>query len=452
MKKGLLLILFFSGIMMPVFCNAQVYVITTLAGDSIAACTGDGGLADTAKLKAPSGVATDRHGNVYIADQSGNSVRKVNAAGIISTVAGNYTYGYSGDSALATSAQLANPTGVAVDRYGNIYIADQYNSVIRKVDTNGIITTFAGSGTLGFGGDGGSATSDSAKLWSPADVGVDSFGNVYIVDQDNQRIRKVDTSGIITTFAGNGITGFGGDSGLAINAQLNFPEGIAVDRSGNVYIADLYNSRIRYVNQSGIITTVAGNGTGGYGGDDSLATLAEIYDASAVGLDDSGNIYISDYYNERIRKVNKITGIITTIAGNGVQGYSGDNGPATLAEIFWPEGVAVDSSGNVFVADYGNHRVREIKITDSVTAIKKIPEGSFKVFPNPSKGLFTIRTNLSQNSCNVGVYNMVGEKVYRSDFNTSEFMIDLSGMPAGIYMLYITSEHTTTVQKLVISY
>jgi len=446
-KVAFILILFSCCILHTTVDYAQLSIIINFAGDSLGGYGGDGGLADTAKLKTPSGVATDRHGNVFIADQVSNTIRKVNAAGIISTVAGNDTLGYSGDNGPATLARLSNPTGVAVDKHGNVYIADQYNNVIRKVDTNNIITTIAGNDTLGFGGDSGLAI--HAMLWHPADVATDTLGNIYIVDQDNSRIRKVDTLGIITTFAGIGTAGFGGDSGLAINAKLNFPQGIAVDKYGNVYIADFYNSRIRKVDTGGYITTVAGNGTGGYSGDDSLAVLAEIYDASAVAVDDSGNIYISDYYNDRIRKVNT-SGIITTIAGNGIQGYAGDNGPAVLAEIFWPEGVAVDSSGRVYIADYGNHVVREIKKADSTTATKTIEHYFLKVAPNPSPGQFMITTDYLPQDYSVEVCNIMGEKVYQSTFKTSSTLIDLSGEPSGIYLLYLRSAKGISIEKLLV--
>ena len=276
----------------------QSYTIYTVAGNGTLGYTGDNGPATSAEIHGPYAVATDSAGDLYIADSGNNVIRKV-ANGVITTVAGNETMGYSGDNGPATSAQLNAPYGVAVDSAGNLYIADSANNVIRKV-ANGVITTFAGTnGSFGFGGDNGSAT--SALLFTPSAVAVDSAGNLYIADTSNSRIRKVSASnGVITTFAGDGTPGFTGDGSSATSAELNGPWGVAVDSAGNLYIADLGNNRIRKVS-GGEITTVAGNGTPGYSGDGGAAANAELNGPSGIAPDAAGNFYIADFENDRIR-------------------------------------------------------------------------------------------------------------------------------------------------------
>jgi len=276
-------------------------------------------------------------------------------------VAGNGTKGYSGDGGAATSAELNAPNDVAVDSAGNIYIADTLNDRIRKVTVStGIITTVAGNGAGGYSGDGGSAT--SAEIFQPDGLAVDSAGNIYIADTFNYRVRKVTKStGIISTVAGDGTYGYSGDGGLATSAELGEPTDVAVDAAGNIYIADPGFARIRKVTVStGIISTVAGNGTQGYSGDGGPATSAELSSPDGVTVDGAGNIYIADLYNERVRKVTVSTGIISTVAGDGTAGYSGDGGPATGAEIYYPDGLAVDTAGNIYIADTENFRIRGV--------------------------------------------------------------------------------------------
>jgi uncharacterized protein (TIGR03437 family) len=324
-------------------------VITTAAGGGPS--LGDNGPATSAQLWEPFGVALDSAGNLYVADSFDNRVRKV-SNGMITTVAGSATCCYGGDNGPATGAQLFVPYGVAVDAAGNLYIADTVNERIRKV-SNGVIITVAGNGGDGFSGDNGPAT--SALLYHPYGLTVDSAGNLYIADNANSRIRKV-SNGVISTAAGNGTFGFSGDNGPATSAQLNGPYGVAVDSAGNLYIADSLNNRIRKVS-NGVISTVAGNGTQGFSGDNGPATSAQLNGPYGVAVDSAGNLYIADSLNNRIRKVTN--GVITTVAGSGTQGFSGDNGPATSAELYLPE-IAVDSAGNLYIADYGNRRIRRV--------------------------------------------------------------------------------------------
>ncbi len=282
----------------------------------------------------------------------------VEPTNVISTVAG----GGVGDFGYATNAALYAPSGVAMDGAGNLYIADRDNERIRKVDTNGVITTVAGNGTNGYAGDGGAAT--NAELANPIGVAADGTGNLYIADFINNRIRKVDTNGVITTVAGNGVKGYAGDGGAATNAELGLPSSVAVDGTGNLYIADEFTFSIRKVDTNGVITTVAGNGAFGYAGDGGEATHAELNSPTSVAMDGAGNLYIADMHNQRIRKVDA-NGVITTVAGNGTNGYAGDGGAATNSELNLPHSVAVDGVGNLYIADAGNMRIRKVSVAGS---------------------------------------------------------------------------------------
>ncbi|MBI6547178.1 MAG: hypothetical protein HY692_10320 [Cyanobacteria bacterium NC_groundwater_1444_Ag_S-0.65um_54_12] len=349
-------------------------IITTVAGNGTYGYSGDGGLATGAQFWTPSGVAVDGAGNLYIVDNGKHCIRKVDTAGIITTVVGNGTPGYSGDGGPATSALLSTPGGVTMDSSGNLYIADYDNYRIRKIDTTGIITTVAGNGSLGYSGDGGPAT--SAQLYAPHNLTMDNGGNLYIAEFSNYRIRKVDTAGSITTVAGNGSQGYSGDGGPATSAQLDYPAGMAVDGAGNLYSADYHNCLIIKVDSTGIITTVAGIGTPGYTGDGGAATSAQLYNPVDVTVNGAGNLYITDFINHCVRKVDT-AGIITTVAGNGSQGYSGDGGPATSAQLSYPHGMTVDGAGNLYIAEQGAHRVRKVDTAGIITTVAGTGTGGY---------------------------------------------------------------------------
>ena len=391
--------------------------ITTIAGPGDVLFGGDGGPAVQAGLRPPRGVAVDSAGDLYIADAGNHRIRKVDSTGTITTIAGTGDNGFGGDGGAAVQARLYNPWGVAVDGGGNLYIADNRNNRIRKVDSTGTITTIAGTGVSGFGGDGGAAvqaglsnprgvavdgvgnlyiadtgnhrirkvdstgvitTIEWKRLETPEAVAVDGVGNLYIADTGNHRIRKVDSTGTITTIAGTGVSGFGEDGGPAIQATLYYPRGVAVDSTGNLYIADTYNHRIRRVDLSGTITTIAGTGerSGFFSGDGRPAVQAEFFGPVDVAVDSAGNVYIADSNNNRIRKVDS-TGTITTIAGTGERGDRGDGGPAVEARITEPSGVALDSAGDLYIADAGNNRIRKVDSTGTITTIAGTGERYF---------------------------------------------------------------------------
>jgi sugar lactone lactonase YvrE len=361
-------------------------IITTVAGNGTAAYSGDGGQATSASLYGSVGVGVDGSGNLFIVDRNNEVIREVDTDGIITTVAGNGKAAYSGDGGQAIFSELYLPYGVCADVFGNFFIADTDNQRIRKVDTNGIITTVAGNGKAGYSGDNGAAT--NASLDSPYGVAVDVSGNLFIADWENARIRKVDTNGIITTVAGDANSGYFGDGGPATSASLDFPQGVAVDASGNLFIADYYNQRIRMVGTNGIIITVAGNGTSGYSGDGGPATSASLYDPYGVAVDASGNLFIADSNNRRIRKVDA-NGIITTVAGDGISGFAGDGGSATNARLNDPYGVAVDASGNLFIADDGNNRVRQVMPGGAGSSLLANQAGNYQVIVTSPFGTVT---------------------------------------------------------------
>jgi len=338
--------------------------IVTVAGNGNAGFAGDGGLSISAKLYVPYGVAVDNSGNFYVADTGNNRVRKINVNNgfTITTIAGSGTRGYCGDRGPALKACLDNPTGVAVDSVGNVYIAE--NLRVRKVSPAGTITTLAGNGSPSSCGDGQPAY--LACLHVPRGVAVDTNRNVYIADEPENRVRKVLASdGTITTVAGTGIWGFSGDGGAAIFAELNLPTGVALDSTGNLYIADWNNHRIRKVDPSGTITTVAGTGSPSFCGDNGPATRACLRAPYSVGTDGLGNVYIADQGNVRVRKITVTTGIITTVAGGGVQGLC-DGCIATKASIASPVGVALypfaagTTPNLLYIADPHDERIRRV--------------------------------------------------------------------------------------------
>jgi uncharacterized protein (TIGR03437 family) len=332
--------------------RVTLQTVTTIAGVLPVAGAGDNVAATSTSLLDPFGVTVDSASNVYIADQVDNRIRKVSTTGIISTLIGNGIAGFAGDNGPAGSATIGDPLDISFDPSGNFYFA---TGDIRKIALNGVVTRVAGSGVVGFSGDGGPAT--SAAMIGPTDAVADASGNLYITDRGNNRIRKVNSSGIISTYAGTGDAKFGGDGGAAQAAQLYQPFQLALDNSGNLFVADWGNSRVRKITPSGTISTVAGGGTALTDG--GLATGASIGgNLTGVAVDGTGNLYIAS--NARIRKVDAVSGNISTIAGNGTAGFSGDGGLATLAEVNGPQSVAVDGAGNVYFTDENNLRVRQL--------------------------------------------------------------------------------------------
>ncbi len=332
-------------------------VINTVAGADYLFGIGDGGSATAAELYLPSAVALDRSGNLYIADTGTNRVRRVSPAGGITTIAGSAAPSTGGEATVATATWLSSPMGVAVDSFGNLLIVETGTNRVRKVAADGLIRTIVGTGTAGLGPD--SLPPTQTDLKSPQGICLGQSGNLYIVDTANHRVLLVPPEGVVSTAAGNGAAGSGGDGGPASLAQLNQPTACAVDTAGELYIADTYNHRIRKVDASGVIFTVAGTGIAGYEGDEGPAVSARLNTPRGVTVDDNGNIYISDTGNNAIRQVTP-DGAIHTIAGTGAAGFAGDGGTALSASVSTPAGIVLDGSGDLYFADSNNSRVREL--------------------------------------------------------------------------------------------
>lgn len=335
--------------------TAQQYTISTVAGiGTVQGYYGDGAAATSAELDFPFKVAVDTKGDFLIADYYTFVVREV-VSGTINTIAGNASYGYTGDNGPGTQAMISYVHGVAFDPGGNVYIGDTSNHVVRLVNPKGNIYTFAGNGTQGYSGDGGKAI--NAELVSPAGIVADQAGNIYIADYGNSTVRKVATNGMITTFAGTGTWGYSGDGGPANKAALAHPISLAVDNAGNIYIADPGNTNIREVTTDGNIHTLFSN-----------------LDAESIAVDSAGSIYYPNYINSTVQKI-LTNGTTFTIAGNGTPGFSGDGGPATSAQLNTPYGVAVDPSGNVYVADFGNMAIRLLTPVPSSVGVVNAANG-----------------------------------------------------------------------------
>ena len=428
-------------------CNlsqAQTNFIKTIAGNDTQGYSGDNGPATNCELYLPENMCIDRWNNIYIADGGNNRIRKIDpSTGIIATVAGIDTLGFSGDNGLAINATLNIPEGIFCDANGNIYFADANNNRVREITVStGIITTVAGSGAVGGtagsdSGDNGPAT--NATLDQPSGICLDKFGNMYIADYTNNKVRRVDAgTGVIKTFAGTGIVGYSGDNGPATNATFNYPIAVYADSSGNVFIADQYNAVIRKVAIStSVITTFAGNGISGYSGDSGLAINAEFIEPAGLYIDKQNNVFVADLGSGTVRRIDAVTNIITTVAGNGTQGFSGDNGPAQDAEMICSD-MYLDTSGNMYIADYQNNRIREVYDTAGLIEASPQPspgERGLSVFPNPASTQLTISAR--DNITDVAICNLVGQVVYEQEYNARKVFVNVAELPCGMYLLKI---------------
>lgn len=430
--------------------NAHAQYISTYAGDGFGAATGtgaytgDGGLAVNARLNSPTGVIFDGAGNVFIADYGNSVVRKVNTVGIITTVAGTGTAGINADT-MATAAQLNHPAGVAVDATGNLFIADFGNHVVRKVTPDGIIRTYAGTGAAGYTGDNSAAT--LAQLNNPGGIALDAAGNLYIAETGNHIIRKVSTTGIITTVAGLGVAGSSGNGGPAIAAKLNAPSGVAVDALGNVYIADLLNNVVRKVNTSGIISNFAGTGAQGFSGDNGPASMAALNRPSSLSVVGLNTVYITDQGNSRVRVVDSL-GTIRTFAGRNTNGYSGDGGLATSAELSSPRGVAADGWSRVYIADYDNNVIRVV--TTGAASVTALGAAAPSVYPNPAMSELHISAPFA-GSYQLRITDMLGRVAIERQLPGGESTVQLAGLVNGSYIVHFQGAEGACSQYLVVS-
>lgn len=416
-------------------CNlsfAQYGNVSTIAGGGTEGHDVIGGLAVDAELSLPTGIAIDNDGNIYFSEITNSIIRKISTDGVISDI--------------VSFPDVHDPDGLAVDANGNLFFCDRNNHRIRKLDANGTITTVAGNGMEGDSGDGGQAT--SAQLNTPQGVAVDANGNIYISDWQNNKIKKVSTNGIITTIAGTGEYGFSGDGAIGSDAKLKSPAGIAVDAMGNVFFCDRNNYRVRKIDANGIITTIAGKGGfQPFSGDGGLAIDAEMWEPQGISIDGSGNIFIVDRNNHRIRKV--ITnGIINTIVGTGSTGFfgggfNGDGLLGTDTELRSPSNVAVDNSGNVLITDYKNHRIRKLSV--AALSVSNFVFNTVEVYPNPTANSDKITIKSQEEITTLSVYNSIGQQVYQARPNSSSYLLSIENLTSGIYFLTVGSKNNARI-------
>jgi hypothetical protein len=424
MKKILLLLL-----LLPIVTYSQI--ITTIAGGHGQRHFGDGGSATTAGLLYPIGVAADKLGNVYITE--GKWVRMVNSSGIISTVVGITNTNNGFDGGPATASVLTWPTGIVFDDYGNYYVADRGLHIVVKITPLGKIYKIAGwsppgsvggGGGDGYSGDGGPAT--DAMLSSPYGIAIDKHGNLYVADEADNVVRKIDSLGIITTVAGNGAGagccsgGLSGDDGPATAAELSVPVGVAVDTVGNLFISDYGNSRIRKVNTSGIITTVV------YG----------LANPMGIIFDNMGHCYFNDVSTDVTYLYSPSDTTIAIIAGTyGVTGYTGDGGVATTATLYMPNGLSMDPFGNIYIVDGQNSCVRKITYNSSKVTQNDLESKNIRLFPNPANiNVMVISSEIISTIC---ISNLLGQVVYSHQYNTKHVQIDVADLPKGIYFVKV---------------
>jgi sugar lactone lactonase YvrE len=368
-------------------------IVSTIAGNGHAKFSGDGGLAKNASLNFPAGLAFDTAGNLYIADRNNHRVRRIDPNGIITTIAGDGAPNYTADNIKATESSLHFPSDVAVDKFGQIYISDRSNNRIRKVDSQGIITTYAGIGVASYGGDFGPA--DEAFLKFPFGITFDNQGNLFVADRGNNRIRKIDPDGIIYTVAGTGLFAIRGDYGPAKQADLAFPTDVTSDNKGNIYIADRNNNRIRKVDPDGIITTFMGTGLTHYNGDQGVASQSNLHlPFSLTVTPDQKSLLVVDRSHFRIRKVDFISGRVKTIAGNGQSLMKGDAGPALGATLEGPSGITINDSSEIIFADQMHNRLRKIDTDGNINAFAGTGKASSSGIKGPALKASLLRPNL----------------------------------------------------------
>ncbi len=442
MKNTLLALLTFF----LVLNSANAQIITTIAGTGTSGYNGDSIAATSADLNLPEGVATDAAGNVYIMEMDGNRIRKINTAGFITTIAGTGTAGFTTNGIQATAATLNRPIDAVVDAAGNIYFVQYSYSFVYKISTSGVISIIAGGGSSGANG----VPATTAALGGPFNIGIDVGNNLYISEHYSDRIRKINPAGIITTIAGTGSSGYTGDGGPATDAKIRRPWGVAADAAGNVYFADGDNNRVRKIDPAGIVTTIAGNGNIGFSGDGGPATNAKLNTPFGITADALGYVYFYDTYNSRVRVISP-SGFINTVVGDDSCGYSGDGGPASAALLCGPGTISINHAGDLYIADATNSRVRKVALAGLALAGFNAVKSSIAIAPNPTSGAFEVNiSSPTDEELQLSIINAIGQKVKQTIiFSNKPNTLD-THLPSGIYYLSAVGKSAVYNTRIVV--